>query len=240
MIYLDDRTGSVELKYYFLPQEVTVARLQYGDAYFLGNGPDGLLSIGVERKTVGDLLGSIRSGRFQGHQLPGMSSNFDVMYVVIEGIYRAHPGSKTIEQLRHGKWQPLHGRGIKMSSMTKLINTMSIICGVQVRFTIDESATADLIKDLYAWWQTPFDHHKSHVGFQLPPATQAALVEPPSLFRCIVKELPGIGWEKSLAVESHFLTLDRVLESSMSDWCQIPGIGSATAEKIMKAIGELL
>lgn len=240
VIYLDDRIGSGELKYFFLPEEVTVTRLDYADCYFMGNGPDGPVSIGIERKTVGDLLGSVKSGRFQGRQLPGMLTSYNYVYLLLEGIYRSHPHNKHIERLWHGKWQRLHGNSApKMSFLINLLNTIGVLCGVQVRMAADDRETADAIKNIFEWWQKPWESHHSHVGFQLIPAVQANLEGPPSTFQKMVKELPGISWIRSQVVEEHFGKMQHVLEATEEDWCKVPGIGLATAKKIRAALEDI-
>jgi len=45
--------------------------------------------IGIEIKTVKDALSCVVSGRFAGHQLPGLVKEYDVVYFIIEGLWKA-------------------------------------------------------------------------------------------------------------------------------------------------------
>jgi ERCC4-type nuclease len=69
------------------------ADLQFGDFAFEGNGPDGTISIGVERKTLHDLLNCIDDARYAGHQRVGMKQMYTISYLLVEGHWRAHDPS---------------------------------------------------------------------------------------------------------------------------------------------------
>ena len=90
MILLDDRTGSGELLPLFRPYDapVELARLDFGDACWLGNGATGPELVGVERKTIHDLVSSMRSKRLSGYQLPGLLRTYDWVYLLVEGVWR--------------------------------------------------------------------------------------------------------------------------------------------------------
>src|SRR5271169_4444109 len=105
MILLDDRVGSHELLPYFSPYGVQVesTRLDYGDACWVGKGPDGDCMVGVERKTIGDFISSMRGKRLAGHQLPGLMSSYEFTYLIVEGIYRPGETGELEQRQGHGK-----------------------------------------------------------------------------------------------------------------------------------------
>jgi ERCC4-type nuclease len=81
-----------------------IERMQFGDFSWLGNGPDGApWSIGVERKTIGDMIQSITSDRFSGHQLPGLLNTYNAVYVLVEGLYRPDQRTGVLETFKRGK-----------------------------------------------------------------------------------------------------------------------------------------
>ena len=76
--------------------------LEFGDAMFSGNGPDGMCLIGFERKRLSDLLTSMRDRRLSGRQMRGCWERYDFVWIVSEGIYREGTGGE-IEEWR---WNP--------------------------------------------------------------------------------------------------------------------------------------
>ena len=84
MILIDSRTGSGELAPYISSPKL-VCHLDFADFSFSGNGPEGGVGIGVERKGVMDLLQSMTSGRLVGHQLIGLQKEYDWTYLLVVG-----------------------------------------------------------------------------------------------------------------------------------------------------------
>ena len=162
MIRVDDRVGSIEL----LPKlreygvKAVKERLQYGDFSWTGNGPKGTSSIAVERKRIHDLIDSIVSKRLSGHQLPGMAAEYDYVYLLVEGLWR--PGSSGELETRNGQWSAEHSSGLSYRSVNSFLNTLEVKAGVIVRRTWADVETAEVIVDLYRWWQEPWDKHQSH------------------------------------------------------------------------------
>ena len=88
---VDDRAGSRELVFISPHDEIAcLSRLEAGDVSITGNGPTGLLSIGVEVKSVDDLLQSEGNGRLRD-QLESMLKAYDVNWLLTHGQYRAGP-----------------------------------------------------------------------------------------------------------------------------------------------------
>ena len=54
----------------------------------------------------------------------------------------------------------------------------------------------------------------------------------PSLLRRVAKELPGIGWERSLLVESHWKSIRDMVNATPEEWTQIDGIGKGISKRI--------
>ena len=230
MIILDDRTGSVELLQYFPPGSAKLGRLKFGDASFIGKGMDGIpVMVGAERKTLPDLVSSLESGRFSGHQLPGLLASFNMVYLIVEGMARARLGQLEIKQ--SGVWRPL---GISELALDSFLNTLEVMAGVIVRQTTNAQRTAYLINHLHHWWDKGWDKHKSHLEFYEPRPTMA--VTRPSLVRRVAKELPGIGWSRSGPVAEYFGTVHNMVMADRFRWMQIDGIGKGIAEGVVRAI----
>jgi ERCC4-type nuclease len=230
MITLDERTGSA-LLLRFLPA-ARIGRLEFGDASFIGRGAGNVpVAVGIERKTLTDLVGSMESGRLSGHQLPGLMSSYGVVYLVVEGISRSQGGG--VQALLGGKWRDL---GVGDGALDKYLNTMEVLAGVIVRQTTSVQRTAELIHHLYEWWGKDWDSHRGHLAFpDFIPRDRALLVKP-SLLRRVAKELPGIGWERSGEVEKHFKSIMDMVLANEEEWRKIPGIGKGIANNIVKTI----
>lgn len=186
--------------------------------------------VGIERKTLRDLIGSLESGRLAGHQLPGLIASYNVVYLIVEGISRNYGGN--LEERVGKAWK---GLNISGKGFDGYLNTLSTIAGITVLRTPYLEATAELIYHLYLWWAKGWEKHKSHLGFChiRPPY---ALLRPPSLLRSVAKELPGVGWERSAAVEKKFKSILEMAEATEEDWRDIPGIGKILARQIVKAL----
>lgn len=232
MITLDDRQGSKELLQYLPDGTAELGHLQYGDASFVGNGPDGLpYLIGIERKTLGDLINSVRRGRLQGQQLPGLVNAYNKVYLIVEGIFKAKNGK--LWQYKYGHWAETGGMGAK--AYLNLINSLTVFAGVIIHATPGIQETADLIYYLYEWWQKPWDQHRGHLGFYDGIQT-AIYLRKPSLLRMVAKELPGIGWERSLSVARHFSSIGEMCAADEKEWQKIKGVGKRLAKQVFEAI----
>ena len=237
MILLDDRTGSGDLIRY-LRGVAKLSRLSFGDAQIEGNGPEGRpVLVGVEVKKVADVLTCITDGRFAGHQLPGLQASYEVVYLVVEGDYRVGKEG-LLEVMRYHMWRPilLGSRKFMYREMDNWLTTMEMKGGVKIRRTGGRQETAQFLKDLYGWWTgREWEEHRAHLAFH-DPGPPVAMLRKPSLLRRMAKELPGVGWERSLEVEKRF---DSVLEMALAselDWKDIPGIGKGIANKVRHAI----
>lgn len=101
MILIDSSTGSRDLVKYPPLDRPTFASLtslsvssdtkSSADVCFSGNGPDGKLSIGMEFKSLSDLLSSLYNGRIQTTQVGALVAEYQVCYLVTYGEYRCSP-----------------------------------------------------------------------------------------------------------------------------------------------------
>jgi ERCC4-type nuclease len=244
MLWIDQRVGSVEMAKFLamikLPIEVTT--LGYGDFAFLGNGEGGVpVSIGIERKALTDWVSSFYSGRFAGHQVPGLLQCYQVVYVVIEGIWRVdvQTGLVMVPKGASGKktlWEPLEAggnKGLLYRDMEETFLTFEHKAGILFRRTGNKPETCRFLNALYHWWtDKQWEEHRSHLRFKTLDVDKALLVKP-SLCRQMAATLPGIGWVKSGEVASHFKTVYAMVQAGEQEWTTIPGIGKTMAQKIV-------
>lgn len=236
-ILVDSRVGAVELiprLRSMMPGKVDKCRLVSADITFDGNGPGGTVAIGIERKRVGDLMGSIRSGRLSGEQLVAMNQIYQFVYLVVEGLYR--PSSDGfIEVHVRGKWRDLVlGRQkFLYSELDNYLTTVELNANVMVRRTASEYETCVQVVDLYRWWNKEWDRHHAHEAIK---HQEGVTLKRASLLRRVAAELPGVGWIRSGAVEKHFASIQEMTIANERDWVQIEGIGPGIAKRVVKAL----
>jgi len=235
LIFIDRREGSSDLQPH-IPDSILVD-LDFGDAAFEGNGPDGTVQIGVERKVIGDLINSMLSGRLSGHQIPGMLDSYYKSYLIVEGLCRENPESGQLQVRRGIGWRDiaLGKRIIRARDVFHYLTTLETMTGVSMRKTTGIRGTAAQIIWLSEWWGKEWEEHRGHIAIHKTPPP-AARLSPPSLLVRMAVELPGIGWERAAAAEKYFGSVRAMVNSTKEQWLGIEGIGKATAKAVMEAL----
>lgn len=232
MITVDSRIGSAELFKLFPSGTAKVGTLAFGDFAFMGNGPTGPLFIGVERKTISDLITSLNTDRFIGHQLPGLSNMYHRVYLVIEGYARPSPRDHVLEWRVNGEWEcqthNASSKPIMYSDFIGRLHTLTEMANVRVIHTDKPITTVQHILALKRWWDKPWDQHMSLCAIYEPlPVTMAK----PSLKRRFINVIPGIGWERSKAVADHFRSIAAMVAADVKEWATIEGVGKGIAKR---------
>jgi ERCC4-type nuclease len=231
MIQIDRRVGSAELACYFPPELHEIVELEFADFAFTGNGPDGPVRVGIERKQIQDLVDSIKTGRLWGHQIPGMIKLYDYSYLVVEGVFKPQPEYLMV---------PIGRRWIRLNMGTKVIDPyladVETLAGFMVRQTLGKKQTAQLVLHLFKWWSKEFSEHGQFGPYQrrirLPDGcTNGAL-----LYK-VARVLPGIGVKKGALVQQHFASVLQMVNATEQDWTSIKDVGAKTARLIREAIG---
>lgn len=243
MIYLDNRIGAIELQPELLSAGalVTATRLEYGDLFWVGNGPNGSpVTIGIERKRIGDLAASITSKRLSGHQLPGLLESYDHPWVIVEGRWRSSYNGyvEVTEDRHHGRWQRAPF-GLKYAALEGYLQTLNNIVGVHVHRSEDLAQTATWVKAAYDWWtRKTWTQHHAHLAFQRNQPTM--LLVKATLARRVAKEFPRIGWERSLDAENRFKTVQAMANATVEDWAEMltggKRLGMSAARAIVDAV----
>ncbi len=239
MILVDDRVGSIEL----LPElsrlgyHVQSQRLDAGDFSFPGEGPNGPCLIGIERKRLGDLVQSLKSGRLVGHQAIQMRQQYDYCYLLIEGVYRVNEYNQVEIPIGRSRWSSIsRGRGsfLLYSDLSKWLTGFELGSGFFLRRSAHLQESALLIGSLADYWSKPWDEHRTMNQFHSGQVLRGVGLEAPSLVRRVAKELDGIGWEKSKAVEAVFGTVMDMVDGGVKDWMKVEGIGKKIAERVVR------
>ena len=238
MILVDSRIGSKELVPYIQRMGVKSqgTQLEFGDACFEGNGPNGRIVIGVERKKIGDMLNCIEDARYAGHQRPGMLSMYDRNALIIEGVWK--PDTTTgylMECIAELTWKPYQYRYQKARYGTLFRYLLSIqIAGTIVVQSRNEEHTAYNIVELYHYFLKKWDQHTSLM--ETAKLNLPSLNGRPSLVRRWAADLDGIGVKHSLEAEKVFKTPLDLARGDEMDWMKIDGVGVKLAQSVVKQV----
>jgi ERCC4-type nuclease len=232
LILVDPAVGSNELVIPLraLGLEVSPTPID-ADIAFEGRGIGGVpVTIGIEYKKLGELVGSLRSERLQGHQLYKMNRGFDYRWLLIEGEVLV------TKEGYLGRWQRkrivvMEGR-MTLTELYKRLLTLQVCGGWTPVFVESQYHTLRFLEAIYRFWtDVNQDEHKSHIAIYEPPT-----LVPPSQFRRTVFTLPGVGLDLAGKAERHFGSLREAFNAEEAAWCGIDGIGSKTARKIVSAV----
>lgn len=238
MILVDSRVGSRELLPYIQRQRIQsqICQLEFGDACFEGNGPNGKMTVGVERKTLGDMLNCIDDARYSAHQRPGMMAMYQKSILVIEGVWKPDFNNHyLLECVGMLNWRPYRYRQ-RMVSYSKLFRYLLTVqfSGVNVIYSRDMEATAYNICECYHYFQKKWEDHTSLLEMQ--KLNIPSLTGKPSLVQRWAAQLEGVGVKLSGEAIKEFKTAHDLANSDEQDWMRIPQVGAKLAKKIYREI----
>lgn len=239
-VLVDSRIGSAELAPIIRRKGVQaeVTTLPFGDVCFEGNGPNGSIVIGVERKTLSDMLNCIDDARYSAHQMPGMAQSYDKSFLVIEGIWGAGTPpfmEGVLITSKGGSWFPLKYRSqqVMYSKLYRYLISVAL-SGVIITFSRDIEHTAINICEMFHYFQKKWTNHTALNEIQKLAIPQ--LSGKPSLVRRWATQLDGIGVKHSMAAEKVFKRAPDLAMAGEEEWLRVPGIGVKTAQSIVREI----
>lgn len=220
---------------------VTERRLDSGDVFFFGHGPEGpyTVPIGIEYKKVTEAIQCLIDCRFVGEQYPKMSQAYQRIYFILEGEYeeRKSDGRLVVPAWRRGKREMVsHGWSVTYRQFDNWQNSLAESGRIRFKRSSSLAESAAQVLDLYYMWTKDYDQHKSLFAFdksQLP-----TLVTKPTTKRLIAAQLPGVGWELAIRASEHFSTAVDLVNAPEDQWTAINGIGKKKAQKIYAALRE--
>lgn len=253
-LLIDSATGSNELEIPLRKMGLPVEKmhLEFGDIAFMGRGEGGApLYVGIELKKVGELVTSLRTKRFQGHQLLGLTRDFDRRYLLIEGDFHHDDQGRAVVFRGTGKPKPLPGAPSAVALEQEVIN-LQTRGGCWVRHTATRRDTLRFILACFRYWtDKDLDAHKSHMAIYAPDLDKGLLTPPSDFRKALTVLLPGIGFAVSKAVEDYVgaeerlrVQVLRVLGMKEAEWAtlEIPHrggskkLGASRAREIMETL----
>lgn len=245
MILIDERVGSRELLGLIrgLGVDAELAGKLAADFQFEGNGPDGSVLVGFERKALMDLLDSMRKKRLAGSQIGPMMDTYDICYLVIEGLWRRGRESGMVETLYGKDWRPVRG-SFRFSEVSRFLASLRELGGIRTWRTSYEEETAAYIVEEFHWWQKPWNDHKTNNTMYTPEASHKRGGHKPRVFRQDVSlteawltRLPRID-TRAEELATYFVSANDLANATVERWQAIKGIGPKTAREIVEEINK--
>jgi hypothetical protein len=209
--------------------------------------------VGVEVKSLTELISSFSNGRLQDTQLLDMvevysNPGLPTMWLLYYGIYRPSPVDGYLE-IFHGKkrgWETYHigSRPVPYGYVESFLLTASAV-GVNIKrvqhFDKDEalSECAQWIACLARWWDKKWTEHKGMHAFDFSGAMSMGMPgidEHTKMLAKFAMQLSGVGYDRALAVARHFQSIIDMVAADESEWSKIPGIGKVIAGSAVSEI----
>ena len=257
IVYVDSRVGSKELAPIIHKRfacRVSVTKLPAADFAFtcgheiknpLCDGDFGC-TIGIERKTIGDLVGSLLKNRLGGLQIPDMLTLYDYIWILIEGKWRP-ADDDAIEQVvwskvgdKNPEIEIARWRGSKYAlTYTALLSWLAryeVLGRGRIMLwrtsTIEESAS--FIASRFRWWKKEWKKHQINAVDKMPPPTKALLWKAND-FERVVASHRHLGYVHMRKVTNYFKSEIEFVNASMKE-LRAAGLGKADAVKVYAAI----
>ena len=217
--------------------------LTYGDFFFFGLWDDGReIRVSGERKKLGDLVSCIHTGRHLQQLRDARGQGYEFHFLIIEAEMRPNPKTGLLQHRLYGKWMnflliPDNPKStIEYFRVDDYLNEIAWYAGVVIKYSSSAKETANQVIGIYEMFQKVPEDHTSLNKFYTPPEPVVSfLLGRPGLLRRIVKEYEGIGWERSLEVETFFEGHVKAFDqASAAELQKIDGIGKKLAQSIIE------
>lgn len=246
IIYIDTSVGSREFEDLFRKRhglKTALVKLDSADFAFtcqhtranpFCNGDMGC-RIGIERKTLGDMVGSLLKNRLGGRQIPLMLDQYNACcWVVIEGLWR--PGARDeIEIPIGGQWRGSR-YGLTYTQLESWMTRYDVLGkGRLLRWrTATNIETAAFVASKFGWWRKEWHKHSFNQIDKLPPPTKALLFKPNPKEKNFAS-LDKIGIKKMKKVAAHFPSMWQLYNASTEE-LMAAGLGKKDAKDVWRAI----
>jgi ERCC4-type nuclease len=196
---------------------------QHGcDIFFVARGK----KIGIQRKEIKDLFGSIEYGRLQ-NQMDKMT-NLDDAYLIVEGEPRFSTDGKVMGKRYGQPWNRDRYVGVLIGVQHR---------GLHVLHTKDLAGTIHLVQYLEKW-HLKEEHSMLRGAARQGPTTLFGSSPTQREFAVhFLTGIPGVGSKMAGAIFDMY-GLPLQLTVTVDDLVKVPGIGKAKAARIMRAFQE--
>lgn len=249
-VYVDKRAGSKELLEYEPLASTAEACLlndddgnAAGDIMIVGNGPDGDILVGVEAKSIHDLISSINTGRLQATQLRPFLETYGVTYLLTYGEYGCGPmGELLVGRRERGEYKlrpyRMGSRNIPYGWLEGMLVELGTL-GIKHHHCRNEQEAARWIGVLHRWWSKPWSEHKGLKTLDKTQHGKALLPDhdPVSLgIMEVASKLPAIGYGRAEFAAVYFNSIIQMICAPSQEWEKIPGVGKVIAKAVVEFI----
>jgi len=229
MILVDDREPD-SIKSRFSARGAQITRLAYADFAFDGNGPDGPVMIGIERKTVSDLINSIKSGRLSDRQVPGVMQTYDIGCLLIEGEwFTDRDGMVKVGRSRRKT-------RMRVGALLGYLATVQWVCGMTILRTRNPDDTTNCVFCWAKWWEKPWSQHSSHKAVSSLNMPEDGSVWGPKMNTVsrMAYQISGLGLKRATSAGKVFGSVREMVCAGEEEWREVPGVGKMLAEVAVK------
>jgi ERCC4-type nuclease len=252
MLTIDSRVGSAYSASFDFKRHlsrigvpVRVRRLKTADFTFYGNGPIGRVHVGIERKTVDEMITAFNDSRFlggrtddnSGGQLGRLLSTYDIVVLIIEGKSWPDPRSGIL-MIGRGEAGRTRHRHL-YENYQKFLFSLMFKARVFILPTRSKMETVQCIHALYGWFQKKWSAHRSVYRID-ETKPDSAILDVQTLCRRIAAQLPNVYWERSKKVDQYFDSIREMINADVQAWCAALGIakGKKIAREIVRVLRE--
>jgi Fanconi anemia group M protein len=209
--FREQRSGiTAELDKRAIPLPYLLCTLSTGD-YRIGD------QIIVERKTVADFFGSIKSGR------------------VFDQAYRMIQSGKNCLIIIEGDQSAMGIISMSDHAVLGALIHLTVFVGIPVIWSRNIGETAFILSDIcHQYMQQSLPRQKPVI--HRAEGIKLTIKQRQKLF--LLQNLPGIGTRKGLALLMSFSTIENILNASPDDLTHVRGIGNRLAERIYTILHE--
>ena len=236
VVYLDSRVGSRELAPLLTRNHgirTSLCTLDSGDIAFMTDdnflGKQTASCVGIERKTLSDLVGSLLKNRIS-KQVTGMLDDYDLCWILVEGIWR--PGADDVIEIpRGGSWQPSRV-SLTYSQLNGWLTRYDVMGGGKIRRWRTSSLTesAAWIASTFRWCRKPWKAHQAITIEKMGQVDKALLFKASEMMRHAAS-IPKLGTKKARMVARKFETPRQMANATEDEWAAT-GIGKKTASAV--------
>ena len=210
--------------------------LTSGDFSFLGHGPQSPWRVGIERKGILDLCGSMDSGRLTGSQLPRLHEDYDVVYLLVEGAMRRvgrGPKEGDLEYRYFDRDWTSPVKPVNYFAVCNFLTTLEAKAGLNLRFAFTPYDSATQVVALYDWWTTKtWEQHRAHLGVYTTKRGEVRTKDE-AIVRMLTSLKIGVSEKIARRAAVAFGTPERMVSAPEAHWGKVEGVGVKLATKLV-------
>lgn len=241
--FIDPRDGSKELmRWEPVKSSAELCQMDFGDALICGKGANSTIMVGIEVKSIWDLISSIDTGRLQATQLPGLIRSYDITALLYYGQTRLGRNGELELWRPHGKqrgWNvfKLGTRPVPYGYLEAFLWEVAVL-GIHVQHVEDERTAAAWLGVVHRWWSREWSDHKAMRT--LDRSRDISLMphmNPATLQRVkVAAQLPAIGFDRATNAAEYFPSVRAMINADADEWVKVKGVGKTIAKAIIDAV----